>query len=71
MYLTGELPYLISRLNQLPTGAADVDDFVNEAKDWQARGFLTSGHVSQIDLTARWKKFQFTQDGADLSTPLL
>jgi hypothetical protein len=71
MYISGELSYLVSRLNQLPTGVADVNQFANEAKDYKARGLMPSGHLVQCDQIARLKAFQFSQNGADLSTPLV
>ena len=71
MYISGELSYLVSRLNQLPTGVGDVNQFVNEAKDFKARGLLTSGHLVQCDQIARLKAFQFTQNGADLANPIV
>lgn len=71
MYISGELPYLMSRLNSLPTGTGELSQFIDEAKDYKARDLLTSGHLEQLDFVARFKKFQFTLDGTDLVTPLI
>jgi hypothetical protein len=63
----------MSRMKSLPTGTGELHQFVDEAKDYKARGLLTSGHLTQLDAVARNLKSSFTNSGeyANPNTPLI
>jgi hypothetical protein len=69
--ISGELHYLISRLQSLSTSAADISGYLAEALDYQARDMLTSGYCEQFNKVAQLRLFQYTQDPQSLITPLL
>ena len=70
-YISGSLVDLAVRLNQLPTGVADVSSFVSEAQNQIALGLVSSGLMVELDYICRLKKFQFNLDPTGLAIPLL